>query len=264
VGKKISIHNRNEKPSARSGKKGFLSVMGKERSLFRKSNERRPPSKGWKERFFSDRRMIASLYDRRAKYYDAVVHILSLNMDVYYRKTAIQRLRLRPGNSVLDLGCGTGLDLPLLSQKVGPKGWVAAYDLSCGMLNRANQRIDCRKYSNITLVRGNAAELPFQDKSFDSLFCNYLLSTVPAIKVIEEAFRVARPGATMVFADDRLPSGWFASPVKALWEFLQGGYFNCALPGIEVLRNRLSSVQITNHHGGLIFILSGILNDSDI
>lgn len=252
-----------EKPSFKKSKGRIPSESWEERSFFRKSKER-TSSESWKERLSSDSRMIASLYDRRAKYYDALVHILSLNMDVHYRKMAIQRLHLQSGDRVLDLGCGTGLDLPLLSQRVGPKGWVAGYDLSCGMLHRAYQRIDCRKYSNITLVRGNAAELPFKDKSFNSLFCNYLLSTVPAIRVIEEAFRVARPGATMVFVDDRLPSGWFASPVKAMWEFLQGGYFNCALPGIDVLRNRLSSVKITNHHAGLIFLLSGILNDSDI
>lgn len=214
--------------------------------------------KNWKERLSSDSRMIATLYDRRAKYYDLVVHILSLNMDLCYRKTAIQRLCLHSGDRVLDLGCGTGLDLPLLSQKVGPKGCVVGLDLSRGMLARAQQQIGHSKYRNISLLLGDAGEIPFDKGSFDSIFCNYLLSTVPSMKVIGEAFRVARPGAVMVFADDRLPSGWFASPVKAIGEFFQRGYFNCALPGIKVLRNRLSSVVITNHHGGLIFILSGI------
>jgi ubiquinone/menaquinone biosynthesis C-methylase UbiE len=125
------------------------------------------------------------------------------------------------------------------------------------MLHRAWQRVCCGKYSNITIFQGDALEIPSRDQSCDAIFCDYLLSTVSAVKVIQEVFRVAKPGASMVFADDRLPSGWFASPLRAIGEFLQNGYFNSSLPGVELLRTRLSDLSLTNHYGGLIFILSG-------
>jgi len=213
----------------------------------------------WKKRLEGESRMIASFYDGRAGYYDAVVHLLSLGMDRLYRKIAVERLGLRPGDRVLDLGCGTGLDLALLSRKVGLKGRVLGLDLSRQMLHHALQRVGRGKHSNVSLIRGDALEIPSRERSFDAILCDYLLSTVPAVKVIEEAFRVARPGASMVFADDRLPSAWFASPLRATGEFLRNGYFNTSLPGVDLLRRRLSSVTITNHFGGLIFILSGTL-----
>jgi ubiquinone/menaquinone biosynthesis C-methylase UbiE len=215
-------------------------------------------SKTWSQRLYSDSKMIAELYNQRAGYYNALVHILSIGMDRHYRHMAIQRLLLRPGMRVLDIGCGTGMDLPLISQKVGPRGWVVGIDLSERMLYKAHQRICAEKYQNMALVLGNAQELPFERRHFDAIFCNYLLSTVNSVSVIQELFRVARLGASMVFADDRLPSGWFASPWKTIGEFFQKGYFNTAIPGMALLKHCLSSVTLTNHHGGLIFILSGI------
>ncbi|MGE5839575.1 MAG: methyltransferase domain-containing protein [Deltaproteobacteria bacterium] len=215
--------------------------------------------KSWKTRLYGESRMIASFYDGRAGYYDALVHLLSLGMDRRYRRIAVERLGLHRGDRVLDLGCGTGLDLPLLSRKVGPNGRVVGLDLSREMLRHAMQRVCLGKYSNVTLIQGNALEIPLRDWSVDAIFCDYLLSTVPAVRVIEEAFRVARPGASMVFADDRLPSRWFGSPLRATGEFLRNGYFNSSLPGVELLRRRLSSLSLTNHFGGLIFILSGML-----
>lgn len=215
---------------------------------------------GWKERLSWDSAMIASFYNRRAKYYDAFVHLSTFGLDFYYRHLAIQRLHLHPGDRVLDLGCGTGLDLPSLAQKVGPKGWVTGLDLSNSMLQQAEEKINRQGLKNVSLERGNAVCLPFADHSFQYILCHYLLSTVPTEPALLELFRIAKPGAHIVLADDRLPSGWFASPYQAMKEFWRIGYFNCAVEALPLLKSRLSSVTLTNHFGGLIFILSGILN----
>jgi ubiquinone/menaquinone biosynthesis C-methylase UbiE len=224
-----------------------------------KAREKTGPN-SHQRRVCSESRWIASLYDHRADYYDFLVHILSLGMDLYYRKVAVERLLLRPGDRVLDIGCGTGLDLSSLSKKVGPDGQVVGVDLSRRMLYWAHRRICKEGFRNISLLLGDASDLPFESSSIQAVFCNYLLSTVSAVKVMKEIFRVAMPGASMVFADDRLPSGWFASPLETIWDFFRNGYFNSALSGVELLCSRLSSVKITNHHGGLIYIISGILD----
>ena len=205
-----------------------------------------------------DRKTLSTLYDRRSKYYDILVRTLSLGMDRYYRRAAVQRLSLHLGHCVLDVGCGTGLDLPLLWKTVGPGGRVVGIDLSEGMLQQATKRLFRMKRSDIPLLQGDALCLPFQSHRFDAIFCNYVLSTVSGEQVMREAFRVAKPGASMVFADDRLPSGWFASPAKTLKDLLRNGYHNSALNGIAFLRRKLDAFTITNHHWGLIFIISGI------
>jgi len=234
-----------------------LRRKGLRRIVMQKRQDR--PARTWKERLYSESGMIASLYDRRARYYDTLVHILSLGMDLLYRGIAIQRLRLHSNDRVLDIGCGTGLDCPSLSQRAGPEGLTVGLDLSKGMLNQARIRVQGGKIMHISLIRGNACALPFRDHSFDAILCNYLLSTVSAAEIIQEAFRVAKPGASMVFADDRLPSGWFASPLRAMEECIRNGYHNTAIPCLPLLRRGLSPVTMTNHHCGLIFIISGKL-----
>lgn len=217
-------------------------------------------SNSCQRRIYSESRRIATLYDHRADHYDSLVHILSLGMDLYYRKVALERLLISPGDWVLDIGCGTGLDLPSLSKRIGPGsgGHVVGVDLSERMLYWAHRRICREEVKNVSLLLSDASDLPFETSSIQAVFCNYLLSTVSARNVMKEIFRVAMPGASMVFADDRLPSGWFVSPLKTIVEFFRNGYFNPALSEIKLFRERLSSVKITNHHGGLIYIISGI------
>src|SRR5262245_54883533 len=68
--------------------------------------------------------LIRTTYDRRARWYDAIVRLLSFGGDREYRRRAVAALRLQPGQRVLDVGCGTGLNFRLLSEGVGPSGLV--------------------------------------------------------------------------------------------------------------------------------------------
>ena len=96
-------------------------------------------------------------YDALARVYDAV----TLDRMVYgrARRRAVELLGLAPGDTVLDVGCGTGLSLSLLRRAVGPTGAVIAVDLSAGMLDRARRRIRRHGWSNVHVVRADAARL---------------------------------------------------------------------------------------------------------
>ena len=75
---------------------------------------------------------------------------------------AIERLRLRPGDQVLDIGCGTGLNFALLRERFGSHGVVGGVDSSGQMLEQAQRRAQERGWSKVTLVHADAAkaELP--------------------------------------------------------------------------------------------------------
>ena len=68
------------------------------------------------------------------------------------RRKAVRRLQLKPGDSVLEIGCGTGRNLPFLREAVGPEGHIFGVDLSEGMLSKARQLCTRRKWENVTLI----------------------------------------------------------------------------------------------------------------
>jgi ubiquinone/menaquinone biosynthesis C-methylase UbiE len=74
------------------------------------------------------------------------------------RLAAVARLELAPGQTVLDMGCGTGLSLPLLEEAIGPKGRIVGIDLSPEMLAHARARVARQQWRNVTLVPAAAGE----------------------------------------------------------------------------------------------------------
>src|SRR6266480_3314587 len=74
------------------------------------------------------------------------------------RPRAVARLNLRPGDQVLEVGCGTGRNLSYLSRAVGPDGRVYGVDISEGMLAKAKLLCDKKGLSNVTLLHTDAAE----------------------------------------------------------------------------------------------------------
>lgn len=129
--------------------------------------------------------LIQLEYDRLAGIYDFVFGAILQPG----RERAIHAMPLEAGTRVLELGIGTGLTIPLY-----PRGWhVAGVDLTASMLKKARTRSRQSRGARITLVRADAALLPFADDSFDAVLVPYTISVVPApLRVVLELRRVCR------------------------------------------------------------------------
>lgn len=106
---------------------------------------------------------LISLYRKRAKRYDrsSLLFYLAGFRHWSYRKRGIESLALKEGDTVVDLGCGTGLNFSLLQKKVGLRGRIIGVDLTDAMLDEANARVTAHNWSNVELVRSNAASYVF-------------------------------------------------------------------------------------------------------
>ena len=100
-------------------------------------------------------------YGRWARAYDWLVRLLP-GLDGL-RAGAVASLDLSPGDTVVDLGCGTGANLPHLRDAVGPTGTVVGVDLTPGMLAQAARRVEAAGWRNVHLVQGDAARPPVAD-----------------------------------------------------------------------------------------------------
>ncbi|MFI6443959.1 class I SAM-dependent methyltransferase [Kitasatospora sp. NPDC050543] len=107
--------------------------------------------------------------------------------------TAVAELGLRPGQSVLDAGCGTGRALPLLRAAVGPTGTVLGADVTPQMLDAAAAR-----HPGATLLLADCTALPLPDGGLDAVFAAGLISHLPdPVRGLRELARVTRPGGLL-------------------------------------------------------------------
>lgn len=111
------------------------------------------------------------------------------------RVEAIARMGLKPGDRVLEVGAGTGINAPLYPRECQ----VTAIDLSSAMLEKARERVTRLGLANVRLLEADAEHLTFADDSFDSVYAPYTVSVVPnPVKVALEMKRVCRPGGRIV------------------------------------------------------------------
>jgi arsenite methyltransferase len=109
---------------------------------------------------------------------------------------------LQPGEDVLDVGCGAGMDTLVAAQMVGPSGSVTGIDMTPEMVAKARGSAAEMGLDNVTIVEGSAEHLPFDDASFDVVISNGVIDLIPdKDAVFSEITRVLRPGGRIQLAD---------------------------------------------------------------
>ena len=150
--------------------------------------------------------------------YDLLLRVIWLGREGAFRKNVVDLAGLKPGESVLDVGCGTGTLAITAKQRVGPKGRVCGIDASPEMIKKA-----CKKTrkAGVDIVFENAAvdKLPFADATFDSVLSTVMLHHLPdesRRECISEIRRVLKPGGRLLAVDFGGPADEKAQPDRAL------------------------------------------------
>lgn len=135
---------------------------------------------------------VEQVYEKLAKVYD-----LTFGPTLHPgRVQALQRMKMSPGDKLLEVGVGTGINAVMYPRTVE----VTGIDFSASMLEKARERVQRKGLTNVRLLQMDAQDLKFDDDTFDIVYAPYLISVVPdPVKVAREMRRVCRPGGRIIF-----------------------------------------------------------------
>ena len=151
-------------------------------------------------------RLIAT-YRKKAKHYNVTSRLYPFPgyPQQAQRRRAIKTLGLRPGDTVVDVACGTGQNFPFLERIIGPSGRIVGVDLTDAMLAQAQERVEQNGWRNVSLVQADAAAFDFPDE-VDAVLSTFALTQVTGCaEVIAHGAAALRPGARWTVLDLKLP-----------------------------------------------------------
>jgi ubiquinone/menaquinone biosynthesis C-methylase UbiE len=161
--------------------------------------------------------------DWEARYYDVFLNLLSAGRYPHFMKGVIGRMGIKPGQSILDLGSGTGRNDWFMAQKMGSRGKIVGLDISDEMISQAWKR--CCKYANVNFQKLRI-ELPLAyEEEFDKVFISFTLHGFEddqKVGIIRNANKALKPGGTFYvldYAEFEIDRMWF--PLRwafARWE----------------------------------------------
>lgn len=115
---------------------------------------------------------------------------------------------MKPGDIVIDIGCGAGLDLYFASKKVGKNGKVYGIDLSEEMVKKARSNMQTATVTNVEVRLANSDSIPLEDESIDVVTSNGIYNLSPDKKaVLSEVYRVLKPNGILCFSEIVLKQG---------------------------------------------------------
>ena len=171
---------------------------------------------------------VAHMFNNISKKYDLLNHLLSLGIDIIWRKKAIALLKKDQPKYLLDIATGTG-DFAIEALSLQPEK-IVGVDISEGMLAVGREKIQRKGLQNvIELQQGDSENLQFENNSFDAVIVSFGVRNFENLEAgLAEMLRVLRPGGRMVIIEFSKPRRF---PFKQLYNF----YFQTILPKIGKL-----------------------------
>lgn len=149
-------------------------------------------------RVYRSKEQAKESYDKLSRFYDYFAGIFEKK----YRNMAIDRLCIAEGETVLEMGFGTGHCLKQIAEMVGETGKAYGIDISSGMLEVTRKRLEkVALIDRVELYCGDAMEMPFDDDKFNAVFSSFtleLFDTPEIPKVLNEIMRVSKPKGRLV------------------------------------------------------------------
>ncbi len=178
-----------------------------------------------------------AMFDRIARFYDGTNRILSLGLDRYWRRKALDRLDIQAGGRYLDVGAGTA-DVAIAIVRREPTARVVGLDPSVGMLSIGREKIAGLGLSDaVTLIPGDALDLPFPDSTFDGVIIAFCIRNVTdRRRALREFRRVLTPGGRLVILELTDPVGRLMRPLFRI-------YSNVVMPAITKVTSSASAYR---------------------
>ncbi len=205
---------------------------------------------------YETERRSRDYYEGRARWYDWANRISALLRGVSgisERRKAVRHLGLTPADRVLEVSVGTGTNLPLIAEHIGPTGRLVGLDISPAMLARCRKKMRGEDLE-VDLVEGEAAHLPFADRAFDAVFHHGGIAEFGDRRgAIAEMMRVAKPGAKVVVCDAGVPTDRKLPLMSRLLMRFQPEYDRP--PPVDLIPSRAQLVELTWFHGDAWYMI---------
>ncbi|HVD85880.1 MAG TPA: bifunctional demethylmenaquinone methyltransferase/2-methoxy-6-polyprenyl-1,4-benzoquinol methylase UbiE [Solirubrobacterales bacterium] len=161
---------------------------------------------------------VNRMFDRVAAQYDLLNSVMTAGLHHRWRERAAERAGLGPGDSALDICCGTG-DLALeLAGRVSPGGHVVGCDFSEPMLDLAREKAAERAAAGLRFEWADALELPYDGERFDAVTVGFGVRNLADVdRGLREMVRVLRPGGRAVILEITQPTRLPLSTFYSLW-----------------------------------------------
>ena len=179
----------------------------------------------YKEKDQGKKEQVADMFNNISRKYDLLNHVLSMGIDILWRKKAVRMLKPYTPRIILDIASGTG-DFALETSRIKPDK-IYGVDISEGMLEVGRKKVEARNLGHmIEMQLGDSENLHFEDNYFDAVTVAFGVRNYENLKLgLSEMFRVMKPGGHVVIIEFSQPT---AFPVKQLYNF----YSRAILPRI--------------------------------